>query len=83
MIYFLKEHFPHIELRSVEEVIGNNELKVTVANQGVLDVKGIAILNFGVEKEQNLFHIPFLVTSEKISNIIIGYNTVEHLVTNF
>ena len=36
-----------------------------------------------MEKGHTLFQIPFLVTSEKISNPIIGYNTIEHPVNNF
>ena len=56
---------------------------MTVANQGALNVKGIAVLDFGIEKGQRLFQIPFLVTSDTIANTIIGYNTIEHLVTNF
>ena len=47
---FLQENFPDVEIRLVEEVLGNNKLMVTVANQGELNVKGIAILNFDVEK---------------------------------
>ena len=50
---FLQNIFQDVEIRSVEEVVGNNKLMVTVANQGEL--------NFGVEKEQKLFQTPFLV----------------------
>ena len=80
---FLQSYFPDVKIRSVEDVTGNNKLTVTVANQGALNVKGIAILNFGVEEKQPLFQIPFLVTPDTTTNAIIGYNTIEHLVTNF
>ena len=80
---FLNEHFPMVKIRPVEEIIGTHDINVSVANQGALNVKGIAILDFGVDKEQRLFQIPFLVTSDEIANTIIGYNTIEHLVVNF
>ena len=80
---FLCKNFPDAEIRPVEEVTGKSDLNVTVANQGALSVKGIAVLNFGVEKGQRLFQIPFLITSDNLVNTIIGYNTIEHLVTNF
>ena len=77
---FLQKNSPEVEIRSVEEVLGNNNL---MANQGELNAKGIAILNFGVEKEQSLFQIPFLVTPDTTTNAIIGYNSIGYLVTNF
>ena len=80
---FLNEHFPMVKIRPVEEIIGTHDINVSVANQGALNVKGIAILDFGVKKEQRLFQIPFLVTSDEIANTIIGYNIIEHLVVNF
>ena len=56
---FLRENFPNALVRPLEEIIGNNDFTVTVANQGALNIKGIAILDFGVEKEKSLFQIPF------------------------
>ena len=58
---FLQKNFPEVEIRSVEEVLGINNVMITIANQEELNVIGIAIMNFGVEKEQSLFQIPFLV----------------------
>ena len=52
---FLRENFPNALVRPLEEIIGNNDFTVTVANQGALNIKGIAILDFGVEKEKSLF----------------------------
>ena len=36
---FLGESFPEVEVRSIEEFIGNREFNVTVANQGSLNIK--------------------------------------------
>ena len=79
---FLDEHFPGVEIHSVADFIENN-LKLTAANQTELSVDGVVVLNFGIEKCHELFQVPFLVTSESISKPIIGYNTIEHFVTNF
>ena len=77
----LKEKFPEVELRPVSEVSDGN-LNVLVANQSKMNVAGIAILNFGVEKYQNLFQIPFLVTSDSITDTILGYNAIEHFIVH-
>ena len=80
---YLSEKFPQAKVLSIAEFTGSDSFELTAANQSSLCVKGVTILTFGVEENQNLFEIPFLVTSEDISNPIIGYNTIEHLVENF
>ena len=78
----LQELFPGIKIYSIYEFTGEN-FTVTVANKSVMSVKGVAVLDFGVEGSEDLFQVPFLVTSQEMSCPIIGYNTIEHLVTNF
>ena len=80
---FLKDNFPNVEVRPLEEIVGKRGLEVNVANQGALSIKGVAIMEFGVEEGQGLFKIPFLITGDTLTNTIIGYNTIEHLATNF
>ena len=80
---FVKEKFPDSEIHPISEFTGNTELNLSAANQSKLSVQGVVILEFGVSKGKNLFQVPFLVTKDKISNPIIGYNTIEHLVTNY
>ena len=41
----------------------------------------MVLLDFAVDSI--VFKVPFLVTKEKITNPIIGYNIIEHLVLNF
>ena len=79
---FLREHFPDTELLSISEFTGD-EFTLTTANKSELNVQGVAILDFGVTSSQTLFQVPFLITADDISGPIIGYNTIEHLVTNF
>ena len=78
----LQELFPGIKIYSICEFTGEN-FTVTVANKSVMSVKGVAVLDFGVDGSEDLFQVPFLVTSQEMSCPIIGYNTIEHLVTNF
>ena len=80
---FIENNFPDVKLHSVADFLGNEELMLTVANKNELSVKGVVILNFGIEESRNMFQIPFLVTEESISKPILGYNTIEHLITNF
>ena len=41
------------------------------------------VLDFGVEKGNPLFQVPFLVTPDSLSRPIIGYNTIEYFVLNY
>ena len=83
---FLLEHFPDAKIESVAEFLGEddvNDLKLTVANKKEMSVCGVVVLRFGVEGMADMFEIPFLVTDEELSQPIIGYNTIEHLVSNY
>ena len=80
---FLDDQFPGVEIHSVADFIENDSLTLTAANQMELFVDGVVLLKFGIENDCELFQVLFLVTSEPISKPIIGYNTMEHLVTTF
>ena len=81
----LEEQFPGVAISSVEEFMENEneKLTLTAANNSEVKVDGVAIINFGVKENFDLFQIPFLVTSENISRTILGYNVIEYFVTNF
>ena len=79
---FLQEKFPGVQVHSIADFSGG-DFMLTAANKSEIDVQGVAILNFGVSESQELFQVPFLVTSNDVSSPIIGYNTIEHLVNNF
>ena len=80
---FVDEHFPDAKIETVAEFLGNEELKLTVANKKEMSVIGVIVLQFGVEGLPDMFDIPFLVTDEPLSQPILGYNTIEYLVSNF
>ena len=79
---FLRKHYPDVPIQTVAEFLGENEkgLVLTAANKSELNVKGVAVLNFGTEQNHDLFQIPFLITDDEISRPILGYNTIEYLV---
>ena len=79
---FLNETFPDAVVHSISEFTEQQGLTVTAANNSKISIDGVAILDFGVEAE-GLFQVPFLITPQELSNPIIGYNTIEHLVTNY
>ena len=77
----VEEKFPNLKIHSVEEFLGTG-LKLAAANQTELQIEGIVLMDFGVEKSDILFQIPFIVTEEEVKEIIIGYNVIENLVVN-
>ena len=80
---FAKENFPGVEVRPVSDFLGHEILKINTANQAELPIDGVAVMDFGVEKGNPLFQVPFLVTPDSLSRPIIGYNTIEYFVLNF
>ena len=79
---FMHDNFPEVSILPITEFSGEN-ITLTAANKSEIDVKGVVVLDFGVEGSERLFQVPFLVTTQQISSPIIGYNTIEHLVKNF
>ena len=83
---FLLKHFPEAKIQTIAEFLGEEDVKdfkLTVANKKEMSVVGVAVLQFGVEGMPDMFDIPFLVTDEEMSQPILGYNTIEHIVSNF
>ena len=79
---FLEENFPEKQIYSVEEFLGNESLSISAANNTEVPIEGVVLLDFSVDTSI-LFQIPFLITKEKISDPIIGYNTIEHFILNY
>ena len=84
---FAQEKFPGVEIVAVEDFVKNDQkisnLKITTANQTEMNVEGVMVLDFGTKNNPGLFQVPFLVSSDKMSRPIIGYNAIAHLVRNF
>ncbi len=79
---WVTQHFPENELLSVEEVLGDDKLEIRAANDTEISLEGVILLQFSLRRDSPGFTIPFLVTDQKISEPIVGYNVIEHLVIN-
>ena len=79
---FLKGYIPNKKIYSIKEFLDNKFLSLSAANNTEVPIEGVVLLDFAVDNA-TLFQVPFLVTNENLSNPIIGYNTIEHLVLNY
>ena len=75
---WLGTHFPEAKILSLEEFLEGDNLHLVAANNTSVEIKGIAILNFCVGKF--CVNVPFVICSEEITQPIIGYNVIKHLV---
>ena len=80
---FVDEHFPGTKIETIADFLGQEDFKLTTANKDEMSVSGVVVLEFGVPGNPNMFDIPFLVTDDPLSQPILGYNTIEYLVSNF
>ena len=75
---WLAEHFPDKAVIDVSEFLGR-KLSVTAANKTVINFDGVVVLRFSLG-EGDGFLVPVLVSSSEMSEPILGYNVIEHLV---
>ena len=50
-----------------------------VANNTDVSIEGAMTLDFSLPNSKQNFLVPFIVTKEPLSNPILGFNVVEHL----
>ena len=77
--HWLQENFPDEKIYSVEEFLGTS-LHLQAANATTIKFDGVVILNFTLNKEEDGFMVPVLVSSETMENPILGYNVIEDLI---
>ena len=84
---WVKENCPEADIRPIAEIIEesgqSNEidpssLSFTAANNLKVPMLGCVVLKY--ELGSCSFEVPFLVTTSKLSNPIIGYNVIVHMV---
>ena len=76
---WVKENFPDRQIHSISEFMEDRELNIKAANSTTIRFDGVMLLEFSVDAGEG-FLVPVLVASEDISEPIIGYNVIEHLV---
>ena len=77
---WIKKHFPGKKLHSIEEFLQNQTLQIRAANSSEISFEGVLLFDFSLQCDSKTVTVPFLVTSQKISEPILGYNVIEYLV---
>ena len=76
-----RETFPEIEIVHFQQFTKNLESAVLkAANIILVNIEGVAVLNFGLSSLDLKFNLPFIVTQEELQNPIIRYNIIQYLV---
>ena len=76
---WVRRHFPDEVIYPVSAFL-DKELHVQAANETRIKFDGVVLLEFSLCKEEEGFLVPMLVSSQKISDPILGYNVIEYLV---
>ena len=81
---WLDFEFPKQTVYPIESFIGagEGEFSLKAANNSEIDIEGIVLFDFGISNHDEKFTVPFIVTNQNIDNPIIGYNIIEHIITN-
>ena len=79
---WLKEHFPDEEVIPVEEFLEGENLRIRAANKTLIPFDGVVVLRFTLGEGHEGFWVPVLVSRDPITEPIVGYNVIEHLVLN-
>ena len=77
---WLEENFPDEEIVPVMEFLEGERLTIRAANKSLIPFDGVVVLKFSLGDEHEGFWVPVMVSSQPISEPIIGYNIIEHLV---
>ena len=76
---WVQENCPNAELRPISDFLDEDEnVEFVAANNTKVPMIGCIVLRFTMGSAT--FPVPFLVTSSKISQPIVGFNVMEHLV---
>lgn len=79
---WLEEKFPSVETVSLENFLGVSNLNLRTANNTVLEIESVALIDFALKPNTEKIKVPFLVTNEIVEYPIFGYNLIAHLITS-
>ena len=79
---WLQENLPGEVIVPVMQFLEGEHLTIRAANKSEIPFDGVVVLRFSLGDEHDGFLVPALVSSQPISEPIIGYNVIEHLVLN-
>ena len=77
---WLKVRYPEKKVHSVSEFM-EEKLSVRAANSTVVEYDGVVLFNFNLKgvEDHDGFWVPVLVAKEDITEPILGYNVIRHL----
>ena len=77
---WLAKHAPGVEIQPVTDFLEQGEeVKFLAANNTEVRITGAVVLNFALG--QCCFPVPFVVTDGPMSQPLLGFNVMEHIVT--
>ena len=74
--HFLDKTSPDLKVREISKLI-EADLSLTAANGSPIKYTGWVQLDFKLSPEQDILHVPFLVTKEQFDLPVIGFNVIE------
>lgn len=80
---WLEKHLPDTKVRSLEEFLPNDPLRITAANGTDVPFEGWAevLVEIRSEKHGHLaIHVPMLVSQSCVNGLLLGFNVIEELI---
>ncbi len=75
---WLEENHPFEDIQSLEEFLEGDTMHLLAANNSKVAVEGVVTLSFEIGEFS--VSVPFIVSTDPVSQPIIGYNVIKHLV---
>lgn len=78
---WLKTEFPEAQIYPVDEFCSENNVAVSLraANNTEFVLEGVVMLNFSLPSLNYVVTTPFMITKEKVTHPIIGFNLIQAL----
>ena len=79
---YLRENFPHVDEYHVNELLDEpDSLRVQWGNQTGIPFSKYTVINLCIGEGEDKYHldVPFLITTDQISNPILGFNAIKHI----
>ena len=79
---YLRENFPHVDEYPVNELLDETDsLRVQWGSQTDIPFSKYTVVNLWIGEGEGKCHLdaPFLITTNQISNPILGFNAIKHI----
>ena len=81
-VRWVRENFLQKRLHSIKDFLKNDNLQVKTANSTEILLDGVILMDFLLISGLPGFTVPFLVTSQEINELILGYNVIDQVILN-